>query len=207
MNQPERDASDRRFLLMDAIKLVGVAAIMFSTDRTVLWLNLSFGIKNPWSSPWLPRELRLMTWSLALTGASLVLLLSLLVRPTDRNRLRRGVPGLFVHLAVATVVVVRIFGWLGQGLMDASFQGMPRFYTTRWTSEIMNYLRDDLRREVVVGVAASWLTLVLAGRWKMERAWDDRLGRLLGAFWMIFYLGDRLIDPLLILFAVPLRVP
>jgi hypothetical protein len=33
-------------------------------------------------------------------------------------------------------------------------------------------------------VAAIWLLLVLSGRWRPERSWIDRLGRLLGLVWM-----------------------
>jgi len=47
---------------------------------------------------------------------------------------------------------------------------------------------DDFRRDIVIAVAATWLTLATVGRWNPERAWDDRLGRLIGALWLIFYL-------------------
>ena len=33
-------------------------------------------------------------------------------------------------------------------------------------------------------VAAIWLVLVLSGRWRTERSWIDRLGRLLGVVWI-----------------------
>jgi hypothetical protein len=33
-------------------------------------------------------------------------------------------------------------------------------------------------------VAAIWLLLALSGRWRPERSWIDRLGRLLGLVWM-----------------------
>jgi hypothetical protein len=34
-------------------------------------------------------------------------------------------------------------------------------------------------------VAAVWLVLALSGRWRPERSWIDRLGRTLGAIWII----------------------
>jgi hypothetical protein len=89
--------------------------------------------------------------------------------------------------------MVRITGWLAQASIFAVFEGKPGFYGTPWTVEIMNYLRDDFRRAVAIGVAASWLALAIVGRWNPERAWDDRLGRFLGALWMIFYLGAPLL--------------
>jgi hypothetical protein len=33
-------------------------------------------------------------------------------------------------------------------------------------------------------VAGSWIALFLAGRWRPERSWIDRLGRLIGWFWI-----------------------
>jgi hypothetical protein len=37
-------------------------------------------------------------------------------------------------------------------------------------------------------VAAVWLFLALSGRWRPERSWIDRLGRLLGATWIVISL-------------------
>jgi len=133
-----------------------------------------------------------MAWSLALAEVSLVLLIPSLLRRADRGRLRRGVPGLLVHAAVATVMAVRLAGWAAQAAIEALFRGRPSFYQTRWTVEVLDYLRDDLRRDVVVAVLATWLTLAVVGRWNPERAWDDRLGRLLAVVWVCFYLGAQL---------------
>jgi hypothetical protein len=194
MVRQQTDITERRpFHLIDGIALVAASALMLSADRAVhewwSWLASRLGDLPSWG----PRETRVMAWSVALTGLSLTLLVSLLARSADRRRLRRGAPGLAVHIAVATVVLVRIAGWLARATIDALFEGWPRFYGTRWTVETMNYLRDDLRRDAAVAVAATWLTLALVGRWNPERAWDDRLGRFLGALWMIFYLGAPLL--------------
>jgi hypothetical protein len=92
----------------------------------------------------------------------------------DRGRLQRGAPGLFVHLAVATGVVVRLAGWASQASLFAVFRGRPGFYETRWTVEVLNYLRDDHQKDVEIAVLATWLVLAVVGRWRPERAWDDR---------------------------------
>ena len=81
-------------------------------------------------------------------------------------------------------------------LRSSALPGRPNFYETRWTVEVLDYLRDDLRRDVVVAVLATWLTLAIVGRWNSERAWDDRLGRLLAVVWVCFYLGAQLMAPL-----------
>jgi hypothetical protein len=57
----------------------------------------------------------------------------------------------------------------------------------------MDYLRDDLRREAVIAVAATWLALAIVGRWKPEKAWDDRIGRFIGVLWIVFYLGSQML--------------
>ncbi|MFI5461058.1 MAG: hypothetical protein ACHRXM_37095 [Isosphaerales bacterium] len=175
----------RRFLLIDTITLVVASALMLSANRAALglWWWCDVTASNDY-------ETRSMAWSLALTGLSLTLLVSLLAHSADRRRLRRGAPGLFVHLAVATVVFVRITGWLAQASI---FEGRPGIVGARWTVAIINYLLDDFRRDIVIAVAATWLTLAMVGRWNPERAWDDRLGRFIGALWMIFYLGAPLL--------------
>jgi hypothetical protein len=115
-------------------------------------------------------------------------LVSLLARPTGPRRLRRGVPGLFVPVAVAAVLAVRMSGWAAQALIHHAFSGQASFYAIRPTVEVMNYLRDGIRRDVAVAVAATWITLAIVGRWRPERTWDDRLGRSLGVVWIVFYL-------------------
>jgi hypothetical protein len=183
MHQQETEIP-RRFRLIDAITLIAAAALMLSADRAIQWFWV-------WGDPvasYSPPETRQMAWALALISLSLISLVSLMLHPTGPRRLRRGAPGLFVHAAVATVLAVRIIGWAVQALIHRAFSGDPRFYEIRWTVEVMNFLRDDIRRDVAIAVVATWLTLAIAGRWHPERAWDDRLGRLLGAVWLSFYL-------------------
>src|SRR5262249_29216209 len=122
------------------------------------------------------------------------LLCSSLAVPRDRARLRA--PGLLVHPAVAVVLLVRLAGWLAQASITALFAGRKGIYGTRWTVEVLDYLRDDLRRDVVIAILSSWLTLAIVRRWMPERAWDDRLGRLIAVLWVLFYMGAQL-QPLL----------
>ena len=87
-----------------------------------------------------------------------------------------------------TVLAVRICGWAAQVLIHFAFSRRVTIYVIRWTVEVMNYLRDGIRRDVVIAVVVTWLTLAIAGRWHPQHAWDDRLGRFLGVVWLIFYL-------------------
>lgn len=190
MGQQQSDITDRRrFHLIDAITLVAAAAVMLAAGRVIQWFWV-------WSDPvasYNPRELRLMEWSLAFAELCLVQFTVLIAQPTGRRRLRRGVPGLAVYLVVGLVLIVRATGWLTQALIERAFHAWPGIYAARWGAVVMSYFRDDLRREVSVGILASWLALALVYRWNPERAWDDRLGRLIGAFWMLFYLSAPLL--------------
>ena len=150
MHQEETEIP-RRFLLVDAIVLIAAAAFMLSSHRAIRWFWA-------WGDPiasYGHRETRLMAWALALSGLSLVLLVSLLAHPTGPRRLRRGAPGLLVPVAVALVLAVRMGGWAAQALIHHAFSGSARFYAIRPTVEVMNYFRDDIRRDVVVAVAAT----------------------------------------------------
>jgi len=44
------------------------------------------------------------------------------------------------------------------------------------------------RGYAAAGVAGAWLILMLAGWWRPEPSWIDRLGRVLGLFWVVPYL-------------------
>jgi len=185
--------NQRRFLLGDAIILVASTALLLSADRAVRSICVSF---SAWFHGFAALhfvEVRLITYSVALTSLSLPLLGSLLIRPTDRNRLCQGVPGLFVHLVVAMVVVVRLTGWAVRASLFLLFEGKLGFYGATWAAEVRYYLQDDLRADIAIAILTSWLTLKLVGRWNPDRAWDDRLGRFVGCLWVIFHLGARLL--------------
>ena len=48
-----------------------------------------------------------------------------------------------------------------------------------------------------LGVAISWITLAVVGRWKPDRGWDDRLGRLVGCLWLVYGPGETLVTALM----------
>lgn len=185
---PDGDTPARRFRLIDAIVLVACAALMLSADRAIHWFWV-------WGDPvasFTPSETRRMAWSLALAAFIVPLLGSLLARREDRSRLRNGAPGLLVYPAVATVAAARLLGWSAQASTFALFQGRQGVYEIRWTVEVLNYLGNDLRKDVAIAILASWLALTIVGRWNPDKTWDDRLGRLIGVGWMGFYLGAPL---------------
>lgn len=179
-------SSARKFRILDALFLVAAAALMLTAERLVYWLWATFSVWFMDVPSWDAREIHLMAWSLALAELDLALLALVLVRRTDRSRLRRGVPGLLVHAVVATVVVVRLAGWSVQVLITRGLEGRRGIYSPRWTVVILDYFRDDLRRDAVVAILAAWLTLKVIGQWRAEWSWDNLLGCLVAAAWMAF---------------------
>lgn len=190
IDQPGPAPEGRRFLLIDAIMLVAVAAVMLSAGRAVRWVAEWEVPKARYDSEMLMR----MSGSLALIGLSVVLLPFVLARTADRRRLRRGAPGLFVHVVVVAVIGVLTAAWAAETAFSFGLAGVARIYSSPWPHFVIYSLASELPDDVAIAVCVSWLTLMLAGHWHPERAWDDRFGRFVGILWVAFYLGEPLLD-------------
>jgi hypothetical protein len=55
-----------------------------------------------------------------------------------------------------------------------------------WSDPLDPFLNTALQMPRWAGfvVAGAWIALALAGRWRPERSWIDRLGRAIGVFWI-----------------------
>jgi hypothetical protein len=180
----------RRFLLLDAMALVLAAAVMLSAREMFRWLwvhgnpDLSFG----------ERELARHAGTLALLGLSCSLLPFMLARSGDRRRLRQGAPGLLVHL-----VAVVAFGWM---LVEWAMRDLvlcviwKTFGSWTLTSGLI-YIVITLGMPMSLGVAIAWFTLAIVGRWRPDRGWDDRLGRLVGCLWLVYGPSETLVTALM----------
>ena len=122
-------------------------------------------------SPFLPC---LAAWS----GAFLVTRLR-----GPRPRWRRLVlqPGLVAAVAALSVLAIESIMLVGSAKIDGRFG---------WASP--ERVADFVANGVVMlahhagwAVAVSWFTLALIGRWRPERSWVDRGGRVLGCTWII----------------------
>jgi hypothetical protein len=174
----------RPFRIGDIMMLVVVAAVMAPVRHQYYWmLRNTFLLYNDYEGT---RHCII----LALTNASAIWLASILLRPADRRRMRRGAPGLIVHLAVAIVIGLGFVEWLGTGLAFQGIWAQPFGMSLRRC--LCSILLGGLATSVSIAIAASWVTLVVVGRWRPEPSWDDRIGRLLAVAWLI--LGP--LDPL-----------
>ncbi len=101
---------------------------------------------------------------LALALFSLAMLCSTPGGRVDRNRLRGGVPGLFVHAAVADGhALVGIASWASKSSLGGVW-GKPGFYQPRWTGELLFGLHLSFQRDAAIAVLVGWLALVIVGR-------------------------------------------
>jgi hypothetical protein len=193
----------RRFLLSDAIVLVAATAAGFAVVRpyyaTMKLLDFAPPLATaPPSSGWI-RGLfgclvlsapLLMAWTLAIFGLRLR-------QPRDRwSRLVRQ-PGFVAGLMAALVFAWRLIGFatmclrviglprlsistVRQGALSGSWGGWPPRHLLFETD---HYL--DTMAMIGVAVAMSWIFLLASGRWRPERSWIDRTGRVLGWFWIL----------------------
>lgn len=100
-----------------------------------------------------------------------------LTGPRPRWRRLARQPGLTAACA-ATLAASLIGSYFLSKLLVPSNQ----YLGVGWTLVIA----QDL---IGMAVLAAWMTLILGGRWRAEPSWIDRLGRLIGAFWILLGLA------------------
>jgi hypothetical protein len=116
---------------------------------------------------------------------SAVLLPLRLARPWRRFRRIARLPGLTVSYAAAVALVFAL-AWAG-------LDQRTRLWNTHFADIGVLTLGDTLVLRVIAtkdmigsAVAVTWLILWFGGGWRPEPTWIDRLGRFLGAFWVVF---------------------
>ncbi len=100
------------------------------------------------------------------------------LRPS-RQRLSRE-PGFFAMVAVTfilmawlPVVAIAIVSW---------WQPEPRTLHSCYSVE---FIARTITCYCAYAVAVSWVLLAISNRWRAKRNWADRVGRLLGAVWIL----------------------
>jgi hypothetical protein len=80
-----------------------------------------------------------------------------------------------------TLLAIGIMKTLGQQL-SRSFLRLDATdaFSFSWISIVLTYHID----ECGFSVAVAWLTLTLGGRWRPEPSWIDRMGRVLGFYFI-----------------------
>jgi hypothetical protein len=165
-----REPTSRRFTLLDGMILIAATAVGFAL---IEWYVELLGISG---------YFRLISYSLAeislvvLATAPLLSMLSfgllvLRLRP-PRPSLHRLLcqPGFVASISVTISSVVSVILILAMML----------------SSNIMSSFIVIISSSLAVGcgVSTPWSVLFLSGRWRGERSWIDRAGRVLGACWL-----------------------
>jgi hypothetical protein len=107
-------------------------------------------------------------------------------RPRPPRRLLMRQPGLVACCAATLGTMVCFWPSLvgvlaGVPLIDSVTRGPSRFWQESATG-------DGAAEAIGLAVATAWLTLVLTRGWHPEPTWVDRLGRILGACWILLLL-------------------
>jgi hypothetical protein len=191
--QAPGEPSARRFLILDAMVLILASAVMLSARSAFRW---SWTAGNPFLS-YGEREVTRYSAALALVGLSFVLLPFTLARKGDRRRLRQGAPGLLVYL-----VVVVTFGWMlieyaMRWMVMAKIWGNFGYKPFHPLATALISIVLQFGMPMSIGVAIAWITLAIVGRWRPDRGWDDRLGRLVGCLWLVYGPGESLVTALM----------
>jgi len=180
----------RKFGLLDAIVLVLATAAAMAATRH--WWPDYFEVFRPGGEAYkenvvnLMYRVRYLLYSIAYFFASwtLAYLFLRLRRPRPTVRLLTRQPGMvacstaaiilslrLVNLAIIFIVYVvwvraePALGWLSWWFQDAG--ELPL-----------------IPSEMGCGVAAAWIIQAVGGRWRPEPSWIDRMGRVLGMFWI-----------------------
>jgi hypothetical protein len=200
--RPQRELISRPFTIFDAMTLIGASAVAFAVVRayTVEVLRFELIALAPFHKLWLTAYLYLivvlplpLTWSLA---AFLLGFRS--PRPPFRHLSRQ--PGIIACGAVSTVIAIRVAGFVAFWLRTA-LNNHYLFGLNYWIALTMPFNR--LARGPISGIAdyagpyfsttafgasaavtTAWLLSFASGQWRPQPHWLDRMGRVLGWFWV-----------------------
>ena len=169
---PPTETRNERLSLADLMMLVAVAGAGLALFRP--YLTAFIEKRFHYSSPWFRTiEITYGAWSIVAAGWMILLLVLRYRRPCPhRGRLARR-PG---HVACCAAAVALVVGGLQELVQLASPRpDIPFSFQTLWIIVSMR---------VGPTVLGAWLLLALSGRWRADRGWMDRLGRLLGCCWI-----------------------
>ncbi len=99
-------------------------------------------------------------------------------RPRFRRFMRE--PG-FVALLAATLVLLAWLPPFAFNLVKKFRQGV----NPSAAGLALEFITQNIANGIACAVMASWVALYFSGRWRANRDWTDRLGRLLGVFWIV----------------------
>ena len=93
-------------------------------------------------------------------------------------------PGLAACVGVIVSTVLALFYWVHVAITSTPKIG--------WTNDLWVFIPFWIvdPKPPAIAVASVWAVLALDRRWRPEPAWLDRLGRILGTYWLADAVGD-----------------
>jgi hypothetical protein len=165
---------ERRFNLVDGLILVAAAALTFRALRTEL---PGFGV-SPLGWRGVLDHTVIVSSAGALFG-TLALLILRLRRPRPPLRRLTLQPGFTAGLAIMVHAAFVGLSFIKLARIELRGAAGLEWVTYEFLLELtLSYGNGS-------AVAAVWLVAALGGRWRAERSWLDRSGRVLGVFWIV----------------------
>jgi hypothetical protein len=163
----------RRLSISDGIILVAATAVSLACVREFESLALAmYGRQFGWA-----RRFQASVWAaLPLTLALIPLRLR---QPRPRRQLLWRQPGWLAVIAVA----VSFAHLLTLVVLDEYFNGSLK---ARGSGFLLRTGALHIPTKSSCSVATIWLALALSGRWRSEKSWIDRAGRILGWYWIMY---------------------
>jgi hypothetical protein len=161
------------------ISIVAIAAGAALTRALVNYCQVALAPEN---DPELTTTLAQLGWAMMLAQAwlaplSLAVLALKLRGPRPSIDMLAQQPGAVACGAAASIMAVRVaFFFAMRAVRGRGFEWQGYF------------VRPYLASQVGAAVVASWIVLALGRRWRPEPSWVDRMGRLLGACWVLVFL-------------------
>lgn len=174
----------RKFTILDAIVVIAALASGAALARPVFGL-----VGGHWSltDPATRRYRIEFYFALISPGVATLTVATLILRlrkprPTFRCLVRQ--PGMVATIASLVGLAGAIMSW-----------GYMLYHTGLLNPAWLNinfWARASI--PTACTVIGSWLILALGGRWRAERSWIDRIGRVLGLYWIAVLLIVRALD-------------
>jgi hypothetical protein len=161
----------RPFTILDAMILVGASAVGLALARTIL----KDALMMPRSPMWVARPITyfLLSWTLAFIPLRLR-------RPRPPLHRLMDQPGMAACCAVAIVTAIDVISRAIYVLL---------LEPPHAREMLARYWRGN-SQHLGPAVAVTWLGLFLSRRWRPEPGWLDRIGRVIGVFWLLTLLCD-----------------
>jgi hypothetical protein len=177
----------RRFTLADAMALVAAVALGLALSR--VWTRLAeerlmsysrlLADTGPllWLTPFTFRAVQYWPVVAALSPT----LLALRTRRPRPGRHRLFAPPGAIACAAATIAIALESLLNALAILWNSFYSVASINVLNLTMATVGALSSTT---VGIAVAAAWGATALAGRWRPERTWIDRVGRVVGFLWL-----------------------